>query len=62
MNDPSASVSQVLGSQVCLICEVSVYMVCSGPLESEECGVQVTYMRTPQNHTTTNSKLVFVVS
>lgn len=34
MYDPSASVSQVLGSQVCLICEVSVYMVCSGPLES----------------------------
>lgn len=33
MYDPSASVSQVLGSQVCL-CEVSVYMVCSGPLES----------------------------
>lgn len=34
MYEPSASVSQVLGSQVCLICEVSVYMVCSGPLES----------------------------
>lgn len=33
MYDPSTSVFPVLGSQVCL-CEVFVYMVSSGPLES----------------------------